>query len=157
MLAPLKNRSLIEQEVSDSPAQRIAQLLSENLALKLALRQSRQSQKRSTTRSANRILAQTGEISRLESLLTDTKERLAALESGQVIIELGRKLMQIGEMNDQLVKAAHRIWSLDKTICAAHAECERLSRERDDLACQFGQRTRARYLVAERPTGHLDS
>ncbi len=56
------------------------------------------------------------------------------MESGQSIIELGQKLMQLSELNEQLSDAAQRVWYLDKTLCAAHAECERLSRERDALA-----------------------
>ena len=52
MLAPLKDRSLIERESPLSLEERVAQLESENLALRSALRQSRQVQKRSATLSA---------------------------------------------------------------------------------------------------------
>lgn len=159
MLAPLKNRSLIEQAKPDSLEQSVGQLLSENSSLKSALRQSRQSQKRHATLSANRITAQTDEINRLGKLLSQTTERLTQLESGQVIIELGQKLMQLNEINNQLANAAQRVWYLDKTICAAHAECERLSRERDALASQVGQTMHkgARHMVAGRTTNYLAS
>ncbi len=69
MLAPLKNRSLIEREPSVSLEERVAQLESANLALQNALRQSRQAQKRSSaTLAARKIVAEDNEISRLETL-----------------------------------------------------------------------------------------
>lgn len=159
MLAPLKNRSLIEQAIPGALAQRVGQLLAENSALKSALRQSRQSRKRSATLSDNRITAQTNEINRLGKLLNETTERLATLKSGQTIIELERKLMRFNEINNQLTNAAQLVWYQDKTICATHAECERLSRERDALASQVGQSRRmgARHMVAERITKHFAS
>ena len=131
MLAPLKNRSLIEREPSLSPEERVAQLESANLALRNALRQSRQAQKRSATLAARKIVAQDNEISRLETLRRTARERVEALESGQAIVELGRRLMALSEANEQLADAARRVWMLDKTLCAAHEECARLARERD--------------------------
>ena len=131
MLAPLKNRSLIEREPPLSPEERVAQLESANLALRNALRQSRQAQKRSATLAARKIVAQNNEISRLETLHRATRERVETLESGQTIVELGRRLMALSEANEQLADAARRVWMLDKTLCAAHEECARLARERD--------------------------
>ena len=64
-------------------------------------------------------------------------ERIAELESGQAIIELGRQLMELKDANEHLIVAAQRVWHLDKTICAAHRECERLSHERDNLALRL--------------------
>lgn len=66
MLAPLKDRSLIERESPLSLEERVAQLESANLALRTALRQSRQVQKRSATLSARKIVALTNEVSRLD-------------------------------------------------------------------------------------------
>jgi len=131
MLAPLKNRSLIEREPSLSAEERMAQLESANLALHNALRQSRQTQKRSATLAARKIVAQDNEISRLETLHRAARERVEALESGQAIVELGQRLMALSEANAQLTDAAQRVWVLDKTLCAAHEECARLARERD--------------------------
>ena len=131
MLAPLKNRSLIEREPSLSLEERVAQLESANLALRNALRQSRQAQKRSATLAARKIVAQDNEISRLETLHRATRERVETPESGQTIVELGRRLMALSEANEQLADAARRVWMLDKTLCAAHEECARLARERD--------------------------
>lgn len=132
MLAPLENRSLIEREPAG--AERVVQLEAENLALKQALRQARQRQKRSTTLHARKLGEQRSEIARLETLCRQYRKRIDELESGQAIVELGQQLMTLKHANEQLLAAAQRVWYLDKTICAAHRECERLARERDTLA-----------------------
>lgn len=131
MLAPLKDRSLIEREPSPSPEERVAELESANLALRTALRQSRQAHKRSATLAACKIVTQSNEISRLQSLLHASRERVAALESGRVIVELGQRLMALSEANAELVDAARRVCLLDRTLCAAHEECARLASARD--------------------------
>ena len=131
MLAPLENRSLIEREPALSLEERVTQLEAANLALRDALRESRQAQKRSATQAARKIVAQTNEISRLQSLLHASRERAAALESGQAIVELGRRLILLSEANAELAAAARRVCRLDKTLCTAHAECLRLSSARD--------------------------
>lgn len=144
-----------EQQAPEAPAQRVAQLIAENSALKLTLRQSRKNQRRAASISASKIVAQADEIRRLECLLSDASDRLAKVESGQTIIELGRQLMQLRETNDQLAGAAQRVWYLDKTLCAAHAECERLSRERDALAGRVAQSAPRRVEhLAEYPGSH---
>jgi predicted RNase H-like nuclease (RuvC/YqgF family) len=131
MLAPLKNRSLIERELPCAPEERLTQLESVNLALRNALRQSRQALKHSATLGAQKIVAQANEISRLETLLQTARQRNDALESGLAIVELGQRLMALSEANDRLTEAASRVWLLDKTLCAAHDECARLANERD--------------------------
>lgn len=131
MLAPLKDRSLIEREPALSTDGRIAQLEVANATLSSALRQSRQAQKRSATLAARKIVAQANEISRLETLYRTARQRVEALESGHAIIELGRRLMALSEANEQLIDAARRVWSLDKTLCAAREECARMAHERD--------------------------
>ena len=127
MLAPLKNRALLERDQAGpqtdlsylTPADRqyLQHLEAENESFRLALRQ---------------VVAQLNEINRLADLNSHLKKRLEAFESGQVIIELGRKLVELSEANDSLNTTAQRVWFLEKTICAAHAECERLYRERDE-------------------------
>lgn len=131
MLAPLKDRSLLEREPTISADERIAQLEAANAVLTSALRQSRQAMKRNATLAARQSVAQANEISRLETLYHATRQRLAALESGQAIIELGRQLLALSAANDQLRDASHQLWRLDKCLGAAHAECARLARERD--------------------------
>lgn len=149
MLAPLKDRSLIEREPAISADQHIAQLEAANAILTSALRQSRQAQRRSATLAARKIVSQANEINRLETLHQTARRRIEALESGQAIIELGRRLMALSEANEQLIDAARRVWTLDKTLCAAREECARMARERDlavrrldnDSGCPLNQRT----------------
>ncbi|WP_306606676.1 hypothetical protein [Azonexus sp.] len=138
MLAPLENRALLEREPEEnSPQERISELEGENIALRQALRQARASQKRMATLNSNRSIEQTNRISTLETCCENYRARIAELESGQPIIELGRQLMEARDANERLIAAAQRVWHLDKTICAAHRECERLARERDNLALRL--------------------
>ena len=131
MLAPLKDRSLIEREPNISPNRRIAELEAANAALTGALRQARQAQRRSATQATRQHIAQANEISRLETLLQAARQRLDALESGQAIVELGRRLMALSDASEQLIDATRRLWTLDKTLCAAREECARMASERD--------------------------
>lgn len=135
MLAPLENRALIEREPDD--ALRAAELEKENAGLRQALRQARSSQKRMITMHANRNSELGQRIAALEQHCAEQAARISAFESGQAIIELGRQLMELKEANARLVESAQRVWHLDKTICAAHRECERLARECDSLALRL--------------------
>lgn len=131
MLAPLKDRSLIEREPAIFADERIAQLEAANATLSSALRQSRQTQKRNATLAARKIISQANQINRLETLYESARQRVEALESGHAIIELGRRLMALSEANEQLIDAARRVWTLDRTLCAAREECARMAHERD--------------------------
>jgi len=130
MLAPLKDRSLIEREYI-TPDERIAELEAANAALTGALRQARQAQRRSATLTTRQHITQANEISRLETLLQAARQRLDALESGQAIVELGRRLMALSDANEHLIEATRRLWTLDKTLRAAREECARMASERD--------------------------
>jgi hypothetical protein len=134
MLAPLENRAILEKEPADA---RVPLLENENAALRLALQKARSSQKRMITLNAAHSVEQANRIAILETQCANQRTRIDQLESGQAIIELGRQLMELREANEQLIVAAQRVWHLDKTICAAHRECERLARERDDLAVRL--------------------
>lgn len=132
MLAPLENRHLLEREpleadLLEQACLRIAQLEGEKIALKLALRDLRQALRR------QKLAAIQAERER-KIVHETTQQRLEQLGSGESIIELGRKLMALEEKNARLENAAQKVWYLDKTLCAAHCECERLAEERDALA-----------------------
>jgi hypothetical protein len=133
MLAPLKDRSVIERE--DSPgnvdASPLSDLQAEIVALRLALRQARRSQRRSATLSARQVVALNNEVSRLQQLNLSLQQQCEEYASGQAIVSLGQRLMALEESNAQLLAAAQQVWYLDKSLCAAHHECERLARERD--------------------------
>lgn len=145
MLAPLRDRSVIEQEnpepfLTDAPDP-LAELQTENAALRLALRLARREQRLSATRTAGKIAALENEITRLHAILGESRQRLTDFESGHAIMELGRKLMQVSSINDELTSAAQRLWTLDKTLCAAQEECQRLACERDCLATRLAAHT----------------
>ena len=143
MLAPLEDRSLLERDdgdpqrdapladAGDKLAAKLARLAAENAALRKSLRDSRQNQRRNATLTARQIVAQTNEIYRLGELNGQLQKRLMEHEAGVVVTGLGQQLMALREANEQLTIAATRVWYLDKTLCAAHRECEMLARERD--------------------------
>ncbi len=135
MLAPLDNRAILEKEPAEG--HHLATLEKENTALRRALQKARSSQKRMITLNANRNLEQVQRIGELEALVAQLRSRLNQLESGQAMLEMGRRLVALQHANDELQAAAHRVWHLDKTLCAAHRECERLARERDELAARL--------------------
>jgi predicted nucleic acid-binding Zn-ribbon protein len=147
MLAPLKNRRVLERDSADPQADlsllsaetgesHVARLESEIADLRSALRQSRQAQRKSANTSTRKIVAQLNEISRLNEIVAAQRQRLAEVESARSV-EMGRQLQQLGALNDDLGNAMQRVWFLEKTIRAAHAECERLSHERNALAAHF--------------------
>lgn len=133
MLAPLKDRSLIERDDGAAAPQALplSDLQAENMALRLALRQARRSQRRSATLAARQIVALNNEVSRLQQLNLSLQQQCEEYASGQAIVGLGQRLMALEESNAQLLAAAQQVWYLDKSLCAAHHECERLARERD--------------------------
>lgn len=102
--------------------------------LRRALRESRTRLRRSAWESTKRIAALNNEVSRLSSLCADYRQQMIHFESGAAIVELGSKLMQLSVKNDALNSVEHRVWTLERTIEAAHREYARLSQERDELA-----------------------
>ncbi|UCV27772.1 hypothetical protein [Ferribacterium limneticum] len=141
MLALLKERLALEGEGGKAALHRRAtdggQFRSsdeEIRDLRLALRESRARLRRSALESTRRIAALSNEVSRLSVLCASYRQQIFSYESGAAIVELGCKLMQLSEKNEQLSSDAHRLWTLERTIEAAHAEYSRLSRERDSLA-----------------------
>ncbi|PKO86238.1 MAG: hypothetical protein CVU18_15935 [Betaproteobacteria bacterium HGW-Betaproteobacteria-12] len=133
MLAPLKDRSVIERDDSPGAADtsQLSDLQAENMALRLALRQARRSQRRNATLTARQIVALNNEVSRLQTLNLSLQQQCEEYASGQAIVSLGQRLMVLEDNNAQLLAAAQQVWYLDKSLCAAHHECERLARERD--------------------------
>ena len=148
MLAPLKDRSLIERE-TPSDTNLLARLESDNQNLKSALRQARQAQKRQATLHARQSVAQANEIARLQTLLNAAQERVAHYESGQAIIELGARLVALSEANARMVEAAQRVWTLDRSLCAAHRECQRLACERDAALLRLDDQTTQNDYLAD--------
>lgn len=128
MLAPLKDRRILERDDDDAEA---TALRAENQMLRQALKQARRMQKRSATQAAAKIAG----LEQVNRDLADAENRLhvqlAAYESGQAVIALGQQLMEMRSRNDELSAGLRQVWALDRNLCAAHRECERLARERD--------------------------
>lgn len=141
MLAPLKERSVQECDAggpsvlrSDEAQVRCRTPAEEIEDLRRALRESRTRLRRSAWESTKRIAALNNEVSRLSSLCADYRQQMIHFESGAAIVELGSKLMQLSVQNDAFNSVEHRVWTLERTIEAAHREYARLSQERDGLA-----------------------
>jgi hypothetical protein len=64
------------------------------------------------------------------------RERLSAFESGSAMLEMGRKLLNLQAANDELILNVQHMWSLEKTLKAAHAEAQLLARERDQAIAE---------------------
>lgn len=139
MLAPLKDRSILERDNADQPNE--SELLAENAVLKLRLRQVRQFQKRTATANTCRMSSASRKFSLVRATIRHRQQRIDELESGQVITGLGRRLMALQQENDELIDAVQRLWFLDRTLGAAHQECERLARERDNALARLQSRT----------------
>lgn len=148
MLAPLKDRSVLECDTDGASVDQAAEsgapfrpAVEAARDLHRLLKESRTRLLRGARESTKRIAALNNEVSGLSALCATYRQQLADYESGAAIIDMGRKLMQLSEKNDALNSGMHRMWTLERTIEAAHAEFEalhveyaRLSRERDALA-----------------------
>jgi hypothetical protein len=121
MLAPLRDRTLIERESPASDEERIARLEAANRALVAALRQARQDLRRSVAASTRKIVAQANEISRLQTLVDGARRREAAFESGYLVIKLGQRLDAHEEAVASLAGPAGPLHKCDWIIHASEA------------------------------------
>jgi len=64
------------------------------------------------------------------------RERIETLESGQAMVAIGRRLLQLEAANADLRVAASRALDLERRVEALAAENARLLRERDELAAE---------------------
>ena len=122
---------------------RLAHLEKENGELKAHL--DRERRERSSAEAAWREQAQPLQagMARLRAETAEAatlKERLSALESGAVMVDMGRKLMGLQLANDQIAVAARRTDELESKLAAfseqmrgMRAEREQLARERDAM------------------------
>lgn len=135
MLAPLKDRRLIEQE---SPAA-ITRTQGEMVALRLALRESRNRLRQLVREEGKRRAAMLDEMERLREELVLSRQQVERYESGVAIVELGRELLRLQACNDCLRHGQARMWNLEKNLESAHCEYQRLFEERNALAEQVRQ------------------
>lgn len=71
-----------------------------------------------------------------ERELLDLRDKLAAYESGTVMVDMGRRLMQLGTLNEQLTVMAARTTQQQKTIVDLQQQLTRMDRERAELAAE---------------------
>lgn len=128
MLAPLKDRSVLERAPE---AGELAAPDAENAVLRQALKQARKTQKRAATLAAAKIAGLEQVNRSLADANRQLQARIAQLESGQAVVALGQQLMALRAKNEELSAGLRQCWALDRNLCAAHRECERLARERD--------------------------
>lgn len=113
---------------------RLAQLEKENAALRRDLREQAEESRRladqlQAEKEVRRARDEAGEAAKAECHAL--RQRLAAFESGQVIVELGRKLVELRGANEQLLAVAQCAGEQEKTLEASRRECIRLTAERD--------------------------
>lgn len=77
------------------------------------------------------------------------RRRLAEFESGQVIVHMGRKLLELQGANEQLLAGAQRAQELDKQLKASQEIQERLQRERDEALAE--RQAMEEFLTARAP------
>ncbi len=69
------------------------------------------------------------DLADLRQACQSSSRRLAEFESGQVMVDLGRKLMDLHSANDQLIAAAQRVWAVDRSLKSSQEENAALRRE----------------------------
>lgn len=105
-----------------------------------------QRENRALTRQLEAYQAQQGEDEA-------NRHRLAEFESGQVVVHMGRKLLELQGANQQLLAGAQRAQELDKLLKAGQEERERLARERDGALAE--RQAMAQFLAAVAPAEQL--
>ena len=133
MLAPLENRSLLTVRGCDEECA----VEREMRELRRALRASRLRLRRSALQGARQVMALKTELAHLKVLCERQGVQIARYASGEVIVDLGRKLMTLSEANVRLVEDSRRSVMLERVLGVTDAELRRVSRERDALAEQL--------------------
>ena len=118
---------------------RLAHLQKENAEARAAM----EHQQRQQTRAEAELREQLHKaMAELESLRQSRDEvaalqaRIAAFESGMVMMKMKHRLMCLTAANEQMRVVAERSGALEKALKAAHSKTTALSRERDELATE---------------------
>ena len=118
---------------------RLAHLEKENAAAKDALEKQKRQQASSEAKLSGQLQKTTAELDRLRAARDEgaaLHARLAAFESGSALMDMGRELVRLQAANEELILAAQRAGTLEKTLKAAQDEAQALARERDQLAAE---------------------
>jgi hypothetical protein len=135
MLAPLKDRRLLTVRGCDEECA----VEKEMTELRRALRASRLRLRHSALQSTSQIMGLNAEVARLQAMCERQAQQIARYAAGAVIVDLGRRLMELSEANSRLVNDSRRAVVLERVLGMTEAERLRLSRERDALACELAR------------------
>lgn len=133
MLAPLENRSVLTVRGCDEECAVERELHD----MRRALRAARLRLRRSAVQSTRRILALTAEVEHLQKICERQSVQIARYASGTVVVDLGRRLMELSLANERLIEEARRAAVLERALGMSEAERQRLLRERDAMACEL--------------------
>jgi predicted nucleic acid-binding Zn-ribbon protein len=133
MLAPLKDRTIIERENPAIPVSTAKDIED----LRRALRESRQRLRQSAWQGTRQISALHREIDQLQMRCAQYETRIERYASSQAMMDMARALMRVTEENEALRQSAQNAWQLEKNLLAAHDEYRCLRHERDMLADQL--------------------
>lgn len=106
---------------------RLAQLEKENTELRTGLKRELTALRRQLAAAESAL----GERDAARAETAELKKRLQRFESGQVMVDLGRRLMSLQGAAEDLAAATRRIYTLESTLRDAHQESIRLAAERD--------------------------
>jgi hypothetical protein len=135
MLAPLEDRRLLTVRGCDEECA----VEKEMSDLRRALRASRLRLRRSALQSTRRIMDLNAEVARLQAMCDRQAQQITRYAAGAVIVDFGRRLMELSEANSRLVNDSRRAVVLERVLGMTEAERLRLARERDALARELAR------------------
>lgn len=119
---------------------RLRHLEAENSALHEALRALRHTHQQQVETHRQEKSALSLRIGALEAEQAGHRtdlQRLAEFESGQVLVDLGRKLLALQAANEQLLAGAQRALELERLYAASQERCHTLTTERDTALADY--------------------
>ncbi len=117
----------------------LAHLQKENTGARAAMEHPQRQQTRAETdlrEQLHKAMVELESLSLSANEVAALQARIAAFESGMVMMKLKHRLMCLTAANEQMRVAAERSWAMEKSLKAAHSKITALSRERDELATE---------------------
>jgi hypothetical protein len=130
-------------------ARRLMHLEKENLELKSGLKRELAALRRQVA-AAEAGLA---EQDKLRSETATLQKRLQRFESGQVIVEMGQRLMALQTSHDKLLAASGRVWELERNLKDIREDTTRIAIERDSA---LAERDALEHLLQAMEPGSCD-
>ena len=135
-------------------ARRLGYLEQENAEMKCALETQRKQHQRQVHTLQARLSELDSAAGERQNLLAQAnllRERVARLESGQVMVEMGRRLMSLQLAHEQTAAASHRAGELEQELLGAREQIAGLARDRDAAAAE--RDALERLLLADHQDG----